>query len=222
MEFTGFPVAALDFYDDLEVDNTQCFWEKHKHSTTRRVKAPMVRPERRAGRSSATRRCSGPTATCGSPRTRRRTRPTRARSCGSPTRPGGTSSLPRGVRTGGGSTARRRPGWPSIREAIATTRTAPSSRRSSGQLAWKGFAIGGDDLKTTPRGYDKDHPRIELLRHKSLIASRVHRLRAGHPHRRAARPRPQGLARHPAAGRVGPAARRPLTTSARPGPPRSR
>ena len=23
MDFTGFPVAALDFYDDLEVDNTK-------------------------------------------------------------------------------------------------------------------------------------------------------------------------------------------------------
>ena len=30
MSFTGFPVAALDFYDDLEVDNTKSFWEKHK------------------------------------------------------------------------------------------------------------------------------------------------------------------------------------------------
>ncbi len=28
--FTGFPDAALDFYDDLEVDNTKSFWEKHK------------------------------------------------------------------------------------------------------------------------------------------------------------------------------------------------
>ena len=25
-----------------------------------------------------------------------------------------------------------------------------------------------DRLKTSPRGYDADHPRIELLRHKSL------------------------------------------------------
>ena len=32
-----------------------------------------------------------------------------------------------------------------------------------------GFEIGGDQLKTSPRGYDKDHPRIELLRHKSLL-----------------------------------------------------
>ena len=41
MEFTGFPVAALDFYDDLEVDNTRSFWEKNKHVYDESVKAPM-------------------------------------------------------------------------------------------------------------------------------------------------------------------------------------
>ena len=35
MTFTGFPVAALDFYDDLEVDNTKSYWEKHKHDLRR-------------------------------------------------------------------------------------------------------------------------------------------------------------------------------------------
>jgi uncharacterized protein (DUF2461 family) len=39
-------------------------------------------------------------------------------------------------------------------------------------LTRKGFEIGGDKLKTKPRGFDADHPRIELLRHKSLTAGR--------------------------------------------------
>ena len=42
MEFTGFPVAALDFYDDLEVDNTKSFWEAHKGVYDEAVKAPFV------------------------------------------------------------------------------------------------------------------------------------------------------------------------------------
>ena len=29
--FHGFPVAALDFYDDLELDNTKSFWAANKH-----------------------------------------------------------------------------------------------------------------------------------------------------------------------------------------------
>jgi len=28
--FTGIPTAALDFYEDLEADNTKSFWTAHK------------------------------------------------------------------------------------------------------------------------------------------------------------------------------------------------
>lgn len=34
-----------------------------------------------------------------------------------------------------------------------------------------GHDVGGSALKTGPRGYAKDHPRIELLRHKSLTVT---------------------------------------------------
>jgi uncharacterized protein (DUF2461 family) len=33
-----------------------------------------------------------------------------------------------------------------------------------------GFELEGEQLKTKPRGYDVDHPRIDLLRFKSLMA----------------------------------------------------
>jgi uncharacterized protein (TIGR02453 family) len=35
----------------------------------------------------------------------------------------------------------------------------------------QGFEVGGDRLKTRPRGVDPDHPRIELLRHRSVVAT---------------------------------------------------
>jgi len=34
------------------------------------------------------------------------------------------------------------------------------------------FEISGERLKTSPRGYDADHPRIDLLRHKQLFAGK--------------------------------------------------
>ena len=40
--FDGFPVAALDFYDDLEMDNTKSFWTAHKDTYDTAVKAPMA------------------------------------------------------------------------------------------------------------------------------------------------------------------------------------
>ena len=39
-------------------------------------------------------------------------------------------------------------------------------------LTKSGFEIGGDTLKTKPRGYEVDHPRIDLLRHKTLTAGK--------------------------------------------------
>jgi uncharacterized protein (TIGR02453 family) len=38
-------------------------------------------------------------------------------------------------------------------------------------------AMEGEKLKTAPRGYAKDHPELELLRHKSFLA--VHKLTDG-------------------------------------------
>ena len=40
--FSGFPVAALDFYDDLETDNTRSFWTAHKETYEQAVREPMA------------------------------------------------------------------------------------------------------------------------------------------------------------------------------------
>src|SRR6202043_4032023 len=39
--FTGVPVAALDFYEDLEGDNSKAFWTKNKHIYDESVRAPI-------------------------------------------------------------------------------------------------------------------------------------------------------------------------------------
>ncbi len=40
MVFDGFPEAALDFYDDLEADNTKTFWTENRHRYDEHVAAP--------------------------------------------------------------------------------------------------------------------------------------------------------------------------------------
>jgi uncharacterized protein (DUF2461 family) len=40
------------------------------------------------------------------------------------------------------------------------------------RLQKQGWELGGERLKTSPRGYDADHPRIDLLRHKSMTLGR--------------------------------------------------
>jgi len=39
--FHGIPVAALDFYEDLEADNTKSFWNSHKQVYDQSVRAPI-------------------------------------------------------------------------------------------------------------------------------------------------------------------------------------
>ncbi len=41
MTFNGIPVAALDFYEDLETDNSKAFWTAHKQVYDEMVKAPL-------------------------------------------------------------------------------------------------------------------------------------------------------------------------------------
>jgi uncharacterized protein (DUF2461 family) len=59
-----------------------------------------------------------------------------------------------------------------IREAIADERRGRELQRIVGRLQDQGWQVGGDRLKTSPRGYDADHPRIDLLRHRSLSLGR--------------------------------------------------
>jgi uncharacterized protein (TIGR02453 family) len=171
--FTGFPVAALDFYDDLEMDNTKSFWDKHKAVYDEGVKAPMtallaeLEPE------------------FGSGKIFRPYRDVRFAKDKTPykTHQGGYVAVApatgyyvelsaRGVRVGGGfydaSTAR----LGTIRDAIADDGPGKRLRTVANRLQKDGWEIGGERLKTTPRGYDADHPRIDLLRHKSLTAGR--------------------------------------------------
>jgi uncharacterized protein (DUF2461 family) len=40
-KFNGFPEAALDFYDDLELDNTKAYWDAHKQVYLEAVQQPL-------------------------------------------------------------------------------------------------------------------------------------------------------------------------------------
>jgi hypothetical protein len=56
------------------------------------------------------------------------------------------------------------------RQAVDDKRTGGKLERVVGKIRSQGYTVGGDALKTQPRGYPADHPRIELLRHKGLAA----------------------------------------------------
>jgi uncharacterized protein (TIGR02453 family) len=173
VSFTGFPVAALDFYDDLEMDNTKSFWEAHKHVWKESVDAPMkalmaeLEPE------------------FGPAKVFRPYRDVRFAKDKTPykTHQGAFVAAgpatgwyfeisPRGTRVGCGFYDADGPRLAAIREAMADEKTGKALHRLLKRLEKDGFEVGGDELKTSPRGYVADHPRIHLLRRKQLFVGR--------------------------------------------------
>jgi uncharacterized protein (TIGR02453 family) len=57
-----------------------------------------------------------------------------------------------------------------LRDAIVDDATGPGLERAVAVVREAGVETFGEALKTAPRGYPRDHPRVGLLRHKSLIA----------------------------------------------------
>ncbi len=61
----------------------------------------------------------------------------------------------------------------SFRAAVADEQTGPELLDLVKRLQRKGIRVSAHEtLKSAPRGYAKDHPRIELLRYKGLTAWR--------------------------------------------------
>ncbi len=70
------------------------------------------------------------------------------------------------------------------KDFLAAYRAAVAEDRSGGELEsalhelGKGFTVNGEQLKRVPPGFDQEHSRGDLLRHKSLYVSTPHLLPA--------------------------------------------
>jgi uncharacterized protein (DUF2461 family) len=59
-----------------------------------------------------------------------------------------------------------------LRRAVADDVAGPALERAVARVRRAGFEISGDQLTRVPGGYPKDHPRADLLRYKTLFATR--------------------------------------------------
>ncbi len=57
-----------------------------------------------------------------------------------------------------------------FRDAVIDQRAGPGLERAVAATGAAGLEVFGSALKTAPRGYDRDHERVALLRHKALFA----------------------------------------------------
>lgn len=174
MEFQGFPVAALDFYDDLEMDNTRSFWAKHKHVYDECVRAPMVALTNALAKEFGAAKIFRPYRDVRFAKDKTPYKTHQGAFVQVADATGWYVELsPRGVRTGGGYYRAEASRLAALREAVAHDTYGTELEKMVRGLERKGYEVGGDVLKTAPRGFDKEHPRIDLLRHKSIIASRL-------------------------------------------------
>jgi uncharacterized protein (TIGR02453 family) len=171
--FTGFPDEAITFYEGLEADNSKPYWTDHKSVYERSVQAPMQ----------ALLAALGPEF--GEPHLFRPYRDVRFARDKSPykTACGGTAGgeeggayyvqfSARGLLVGAGYWRTAADQVERLRTAVADDRTGPELEGIIEVLRKDGFDIHGDQLKTRPRGFPPDHPRVDLLRHKTLTAGR--------------------------------------------------
>ncbi|CAI7975137.1 conserved hypothetical protein [Frankia sp. Hr75.2] len=168
-EFTGFPVEALIFFEGLEADNSKAYWTDHRDTYEKAVRAPMIalldalEPE------------------FGAPHVFRPHRDVRFSKDKSPyktaigahnERGGYVQVSARGLMIAAGYWQTAPDQVERLRAAVADDRTGPRLEALVRELREAGYEVSGTTLKTRPRGYDADHPRIELLRHRTLTAAR--------------------------------------------------
>ncbi|MGQ0632525.1 MAG: DUF2461 domain-containing protein [Sporichthyaceae bacterium] len=170
MAFTGFPTAALDFYDDLETDNSKSFWTAHKHIYDEAVKAPMEALVAEVA------------PAFGAAKLFRPYRDVRFAADKTPykTHQGAWFDDTRvyvqisaeGLRVAAGYWRTTSAQVERLRRAVDDDASGPALVAIIATLRKKGFDVVGEALTRVPAGYAKDHERADLLRHKTLTTGR--------------------------------------------------
>lgn len=178
MRFTGFGEHAIDFYDGLVADNSKPYWEDNKHVYVRDVREPMTALlEELSGEFAE----EGSRVTVFRPyrdvRFAKDKRPYKDH-CGGVIEHGRGAGAyyvevgPAGLRVGGGSFHLESDQLARYRAAVKEDIHGKVLADIITTLTRAGWEIKGDRLKTKPRGVDPDHPRLDLLRHRSVYAMR--------------------------------------------------
>ncbi|EHB57928.1 Conserved hypothetical protein CHP02453 [Mycolicibacterium rhodesiae JS60] len=170
MAFHGWPIEAVEFYEGLEADNSKVYWTEHRAVYDRQVKAPMeellaeLADEFGAGTLFRPYRDVRFSADKAPYKT----------NCAARIGSGYVSFSADGLSVGSGL-------YMPDAAALARYREAVDDKKAGAELAGIVATLhdGGYDtmahevLKTAPKGYPKDHPRIELLRHKGIAMMKI-------------------------------------------------
>jgi uncharacterized protein (TIGR02453 family) len=167
MAFQGWPAEALDFYEGLEADNSKTYWTAHRVVYDEKVLGPMAALVEELA------------PQFGEPRIFRPYRDVRFSKDKSPYKTniaavigdGYITLSAEGLGAGSGMWQMARDQLAAYRSAVADDKTGEELERVISAMDRQGITVHGHGvLKTAPRGYPADHPRVELLRYKGVTA----------------------------------------------------
>jgi uncharacterized protein (TIGR02453 family) len=168
MTFRGWKAEALEFFDGLEADNSKAYWQKHKSTYEELVRAPMEQ-------------LVAELTPKGEGRIFRPYRDVRFSSDKSPYKTNIAATVDdgyiqldaKGLGAGAGMWEMAPDQLERYRRAVDENASGKKLSRIVEDAAKAGVEITGHGaLKTAPKGYPKDHPRIDLLRYKGIVAWR--------------------------------------------------
>mgnify|MGYP000877238954 CR=1 FL=1 len=165
MAFAGWPIEAIEFYEGLEADNSKVYWQDHKAVYDRHVKAPMeellaeLADEFGAGKIFRPYR----DVRFSADKTPYKT------NCAATIGSGYISFSADGLSVGGGLYMPDPKALARYREAVDNEKSGVELVKIVAALRKEGYDTMAHAVpKTAPKGYPKDHPRIELLRYKGI------------------------------------------------------
>jgi len=167
MAFKGWQAEAIEFFEGLEADNSKAYWQDHKPDYDKLVKAPMeellaeLRKEFGEGRVFRPYR---------DVRFSKDKSPYKTNIAATLSKGGYVSLSSDGLGAGSGYYGLMPDQLERYRRAVADDRTGKPLARMVDKARADGIEVSAHDvLKTAPKGYPKEHPRIDLLRQKGLI-----------------------------------------------------
>jgi uncharacterized protein (TIGR02453 family) len=165
--FRGWPAEALEFFEDLEEDNSKSFWQAHLGVYEDSVKGPMVELLAELEAEFGPGKLFRPYRDVRFSKDKSPYKTNIAASVG----PSGYISLSaEGLGAGSGMYMMAPDQLSRYRAAVAEDRTGKALEPLVAAIRENGYSCTPvDPLKTSPKGYPKDHPRLALLNGKGLI-----------------------------------------------------
>ncbi|QXJ24822.1 DUF2461 domain-containing protein [Actinomadura graeca] len=167
MTFTGFTSETFEFYEGLLADNSKSYWTAHKDTYEQHVRGPM------------TDLCAELEEEFGTAKLFRPYRDVRFSKDKTPYKAHQGAHISGGfyvqvdadgLMVAGGMYAPTPEQLRRYRAAVDSSASGKELQAIVDDLRSSGMEIAGDRLKTRPRGTPADHPRLDLLRHRSLYA----------------------------------------------------